>query len=74
MQSNHRPTFGFHVVPLEAADLSRTRVDAVACGGVRVMDEHVGDGGYCRVSSVSLRAPPTAGDIDTVVGEHWEQT
>ena len=74
MKSINRPTFAVHVVVLEAADLCRTRAEAVACGAGRVMDEHVGDGGYCRVSSVSLRAPLTAGDIGTVVGEHWKHT
>ena len=74
MKSNHRPTFVFHVVVLEAADPSRTRAETVACGGGRVMDEHVGDGAYFLVCSVSPRSPITACVIGTVVGEHWKHT
>jgi len=74
MKSTHRRTFLLHVVVLEAADLSRTRAEAVACAAGRVMDEHVGDGVYSRVPSVSHRAPITASIIDAVVGEHWKHT
>ena len=75
MKSIHRRTFAVHVVVLEAADLSRTRAGAEAWGAGRVMDEHVGDGGYPLIpSSGALRAPLPAGDIGTVVGEHWKQS